>query len=198
MDKKLNDNLLHPHSAMPTLPEAPRTPITPWNTQKHGLCCLGSLCLDFVSPSGPWPQLVSLRMGPSSSPVSLLWCKIPQKLPLSTDSRHRQSGDLYSEHMGGPAAQEVPPQLFLPWPWDWGSCQPLSLGSGDSGLPLWREVHSVGLHNGPHMLKGLPTAPGPATVPYGWWSSSCSEWISEAETIAEYIYNSVIIYQCKY
>lgn len=22
MDKKLNDNLLHPHSAMPTLPEA--------------------------------------------------------------------------------------------------------------------------------------------------------------------------------
>ena len=37
----------------------------------------------------------------------------------------------------------------------------------ETGLPLRREVHSVGLHNGPHMLKGLPTTPGPATVPYG-------------------------------
>ena len=144
---------------MPTLPEAPRTPITPWNTQKHGLCCLGSLCLDFVSPSGPWPQLVSLRMGPSSSPVSLLWCKIPQKLPLSTDSRHRQSGDLYSEHMGGPAAQEVPPQLFLPWPWDWGSCQPLSLGSGD-----WPTAPARGAQRRPPQwathAQGAPDRPG--------------------------------------
>ncbi|CAI9169277.1 unnamed protein product [Rangifer tarandus platyrhynchus] len=89
-----------------------------------------------------WMRVRSPRSGPSAQTLSTVSQEAPPP---------RKSHLNCSSH--GPEAEMA--ASHCPW-----GLEPLACRSH-------REVRSAGLHDGPRTLKGLPTAPGPAAVPYG-------------------------------